>query len=487
MGTITDLVEHYNALGERFVVRDETARYANLVTASTTSTYPVQRWFHFKEAFALDLLETLITQWNIESDSVTRILDPFCGTGTSILAAQRWAKKLGRDDIEVVGLERNPFLHFVAHTKAHWHQYAPDQLRAHSAHLLNGVAKPLPSSLPALSTLHREEVYQPETFRELLGFRSAISQTTGAERAAMLLGYASVLESLSGVRKDGRALRIMKDKSAPKSAVAQALNNTWQMFLEDSEAAVEHFHPISSQVLLGNGRTLSLEEESNSSAPAIEGGAPLFLDRNCGKFDVVFYSPPYLNNIDYTEVYKIELWMCGFINDAQAFTALRHETMRSHPSIRFRQPVTYLEDAKTNPALAQAAQTLEELIGAIPDDDSAHASKHMSKERRTALFQGYFDDMYQALKHQKQVLRPGGWIFCVVGNSMHGAKKAPGEDVSESRVPVASDLIIALLAEAVGLEVQAIEVARLLTRNLKRETPGRHLRRESIVVMRKPQ
>jgi hypothetical protein len=94
MKTIAELIEHYRALETRFEVTDRVDLYSSLVTASTTSEHPVQRWFHFKEAFALDLLETVVSQWNICSEDVNRILDPFCGTGTSILAA--FAKMAGR-------------------------------------------------------------------------------------------------------------------------------------------------------------------------------------------------------------------------------------------------------------------------------------------------------------------------------------------------------------------------------------------------------
>jgi hypothetical protein len=259
----------------------------------------------------------------------------------------------------------------------------------------------------------------------------------------------------------------------------------WTAVVEDQEKATQYFHPIPTSILLGDGRTLTLpdEVENMNEGGATEGPTSRrFFERNLDSFDLIIYLPPYPNNIDYTEVYKIELWMSGFISNKEEFTALRHETMRSHPSVRFRRPMTYLDDAKTCTSLKEVVETLDILTDAVPDDTSEYASSHMSKERRSELFQGYFDDMYQALKHQRDVLRPGGWIFCVVGNAMHGSGNAP-----EGHIPVASDLIIATLAQAVGLEVKAIEVARHLTRNLKLNAPGRHLRRESIIVMQKPE
>jgi DNA modification methylase len=111
------LFEHYQLLEQSFPLKDIDAKYTNLVTANGNQQFPVQRWFHLKEAFSIDLLEILLTDWNIPSESVCRILDPFCGIGTTLLASQKLAKKHARTDIEAIGIERNPFLHFVAQTK----------------------------------------------------------------------------------------------------------------------------------------------------------------------------------------------------------------------------------------------------------------------------------------------------------------------------------------------------------------------------------
>ena len=48
--------------------------------------------------------------------------------------------------------------------------------------------------------------------------------------------------------------------------------------------------------------------------------------------DLIVTSPPYPNNIDYSEVYKLELWLMGFIRSNEEFLKLRKTTMRSHPT-----------------------------------------------------------------------------------------------------------------------------------------------------------
>jgi len=445
---INKLLRCYEKLEKQISLVDSRDKYADLVTASTNHEYPVQRWFHLKEAFSLDLLETLIADWRIPSRFIRRVLDPFCGTGTSLLSVQKFARKTGYTDLQAVGLERNPFLHFVASTKLQWHQFDLQEFESRAAHLMNGVSKPIPKRLPALSTLRRQDVYKRGKLKEILGFKGAIDSLEQEEKALLLLGYASVLEELSGTRKDGRALRIVKGKQSPPTSIA--LNLAWSAIAKDLKLAPEYFKPIPTQVLLGDGRTLTSEHPSGNELK---------------NFDLIFYSPPYLNNIDYTEVYKIELWMCGFVDTLNNFRSLRYQTFRSHPSVRFPDPITITGDER----LKYVKATLKVLIEALPDDKD--------RQWRSDLFNGYFDDIYQSLKHQREALRAGGWIFCIVGNSLHGSSDKP-----EGRVPVASDLIIASIAEAIGLEVKAIQVARLL----KRRAPDTHYLRESIIVMKKP-
>ena len=77
------------------------------------------------------------------------------------------------------------------------------------------------------------------------------------------------------------------------------------------------------------------------------------------------------------------------------------------------------------------------------------------------------------IKSIRSTLRPEGHMVIVVGNSMHGK---PGDDYV-----IASDLLIARLAELAGFTVEQIKVARYP----KRRTARSNYLRESIVVARK--
>jgi len=197
-------------------------------------------------------------------------------------------------------------------------------------------------------------------------------------------------------------------------------------------------------VLAGDGRNLRASGiESNS-------------------IDVVVTSPPYLNNIDYSEVYKLELWLMDFVSDAASFLKLRKGTLRSHPTSELSADEEQFLASTTRQPLNRSFETILSKL----DTD---------KEKwRRRLFLGYFADLLSSLKEQYSVLRTDGLAFVVVGNSLHGGKYAP--------YLVATDLLICELARSIGFSVERLSIAR----GLRRRLSGNHFLRESVVVLRKP-
>jgi tRNA/tmRNA/rRNA uracil-C5-methylase (TrmA/RlmC/RlmD family) len=70
---------------------------------------PRHRWYEFKEGFSEQLVTKAISQVGAGSKRV-RVLDPFAGSGTSLVTA-------GRSGLQAVGIEVNPFLAFAARAK----------------------------------------------------------------------------------------------------------------------------------------------------------------------------------------------------------------------------------------------------------------------------------------------------------------------------------------------------------------------------------
>jgi len=80
------------------------------------------QWYRFVLSFPPHLVRDYVAKFGL--DSGRRVLDPFCGTGTTVVEC----KKLG---IPAAGLEPNPMACFASRTKVNW-KVDPDKLLEHA-------------------------------------------------------------------------------------------------------------------------------------------------------------------------------------------------------------------------------------------------------------------------------------------------------------------------------------------------------------------
>jgi SAM-dependent methyltransferase len=443
------LERSYEAIQARFKISEGSKELAQAVQFASNSSKPIHRWLRFKEGFSADLLSALPLELDQLNSTEALFLDPFLGCGTTLLAADLqhgWPARR-------VGVEVNPFLSFVARTKTRWRDYDPDRFHSLSEGLLEQpLSRELPASeWPSLSTFRNEELFAPETISALVDAVGRVEEITGPERDPLLLGVAVAAERLGFYRKDGRALRILRSEGEVterrQRSIEDTIRETWRLFETDLRE-LEGKRRVSvgnCLVMTGDGRRVGIPAD-----PLIREG-----DVTC-----CAYSPPYLNHIDYTEVYKVELWLLNFVKTQREMLDLRKRTFRSHASVGVDETVDELPDD-----VCEAVEQAAELV-------TRSGSNWHRPFRSLAL--AYLADVRQALQRQYQLLSPGGLSICVIGNSAHGSK--------QERIPVATDLLISRLGESIGFSLERILVARQLRR---RDHLNRFLR-ESVVIMRRP-
>lgn len=460
-----------DALGELatgLACRNERATFGNLVGSAELTDYPVHRWYSYKEAFSPRLPIEVVERTGTGTSGI--VVDPFAGVGTTALALQH------RADVErVVGIEYSPFAQFAGRAKLAWPRVSPERLRAAAKRLSRFKIDPSLEP-PALAAFSNEEIFRPAALAHLVSAREAIAGDTrlnDAERAILMLGLAAIIEDVSGVTKDGRALRILRNRAKRKKAlqprrdaaigsgVRELLLNQWLAMAED----LEQLSPLRSTAakrtdrhLRGDARDLAgIDRRGLREHPLSEASAGLCV-----------YSPPYLNCIDYSEVYKLELWLMGFVSDQRQFREVRLGTLRSHPSIRF--PDRGYFDGLDHPAI-EAVKLIETAL-----------DEELPKPGLGAMVRGYFEDMLRVLREQHRLLEPGGHAVCVVANSTFSSRTRQDDDWTEHwRVPVLTDVILARLAYLAGFEhVEVWEARDLQPRNVRGGAS-----REALVVARK--
>lgn len=457
----------WDLIGEYRII-DGTDQFAELVNAVDTSSLPVHRWFTYKEAFSPRLPSRLLAQYGAGRSRT--VADVFGGVATTALSLQS-----NHNVDRVVSVEYSPLPTFVGATKITWPQLESNNLAKAVEDALG--FKVTAISPPTLSSFSNIEVFNPTDLQSLLAARDHIRslEIETDTRQFLLVGLAAILEDISGTMKDGRALRIVRGRTrkplglSPRvpgitydDRVKDALARQWGAMIED----INDLSPIQQsahdrEVLHLRGDARHLTEVRIRNKEVLPSGS----------VGLCISSPPYLNCIDYSEVYKLESWFLEFINDQTEFRSLRLGTLRSHPSIDFPRR-GYLDKIAATP------------IVLLLNEIAEFVERHGARRQIGRMIHNYFDDMFQVLAEQYRVLEPGGHTILVVGNSTF-SRRVPGGDgerTEQWRVPVPTDLFLAKLGEHIGFDV--VEVIK--ARNLRPRNVSAGAARESLVVLRKP-
>jgi hypothetical protein len=174
------------------------------------------------------------------------------------------------------------------------------------------------------------------------------------------------------------------------------------------------------------------------------------------KVSLSIFSPPYANCFDYCEVYKLEFWMGGFVENYDDFSKYRSIAMRSHVNSKFdHKIINYQKDVDL---ISETISTFNIWNKNIPD-----------------MIRGYFDDTYELLKNIKKLLLKDAKVFIVVANSGYKGILVP------------TDLLISEIANNIGYKVNKIYHARKI-RSSSQQMKDLHLEydnlmRESIIEL----
>jgi len=180
--------------------------YKNLVNFSTNLDKPIHRWFDIKEGYSRDLIINLINRFDVRKKEL--ILDPFCGSGTTLLAA----KEKGIDGI---GFEINPFLAFL--TKVKLNNYTNKDilgLELAFKKIEKMESKKSLISSPKLSI--SKKLFGPR-LKTILAIKEYISRVPKNQIKDLLnICFLSILEDCSTSKKDGNGLKYPRNKIPKK-------------------------------------------------------------------------------------------------------------------------------------------------------------------------------------------------------------------------------------------------------------------------------
>lgn len=371
------------------------------MTFESSKKLPVHRWFYYKEGYSPEIVEYALEQEKTKGI----LLDPFCGTGTSLLVAKQKGM-IGR------GIDASELAVFVSQVKcANYDKKNIDEAKD----FLKNVFKERkePEIKWDFELFSPRAAFPKRNLNDILYLRQAIgeSQISDKTKRLLLLALVSILPQSSLMVKDGGVLRMNKRKGAmpAKNAFKRKVK---QMLSDIEKSSITGKEP---DVELGDARVLPYE------------------DKSC---DIIVTSPPYLNNVDYSKIYGLELSL--LMLDKEITKTTRGRSLRSFLK----------KDAKVQYVPGEVGET----------------------GKKIPVVGAYFADMENAIAEMKRVMKKGSAAYVVVSNSV----------IFQEHILV--DEILSAIGERMGLNSE-IKVGAYRVADVK---PSKIKTRESIVVFRKP-
>ena len=404
---------------------------ATLGTNAGSIALPFQKWRHFKEAFAPEIVYEAVQSG---SGKVLNCIDPFGGSGTTALACQF----LG---VRPTTIEVNPYLADLIDAKLT--VYDAERLVRDLGAVLRLASRTdcserlaqLPSTFVEPGVADRW-IFDRDVATRILSILLAIENlSTPSHRILFKVLLGGILVELSNAVVNGKGRRYRRGWDKRR----RTAGDVDLAFTEAATAAIGEIGRY------GKRASVDYTLVRGDCREAIAGQGP---------FELAIFSPPYPNSFDYTDVYNIELWMLGYLQASEQNRVLRESTLTSHVQIH-----RSFAAAPTGSVRLDAA--LKSLMA---------RSHELWNPHIPAMLGAYFAEMLGVVESLRSTLTPSGSIWAVVGDSRYAGVAF---NVAE---------IIAELASSGGLTVERLETLREMRASAQQG--GQAQLAESLLVLR---
>lgn len=333
-------------------------------------------WLRITPAYSVRLVEELLARTSGKGP----VIDPFGGTGTTGLSAA----SQGLDSLSV---DINPFLLWLASVK--FRRYSERDIadaRALADSIAEGLVPAGAGLLPAPRLHNLDRWWSPGSQLLLRQLKSGIEAApcSGPTRDLLLVGFCRVLIDLANLTR--RRVSLSFGKEAPDQMALGLPEHPFPNAVRQVLASAPETPPGHALVRKADARTLDgVEKEA---------------------YEVVITSPPYPNRVSSMRELRPYMYWMGFLEDPSDAGALDWSAIGgTWGAATSRLKGWHPTGAQCVPDLIEG---VAERIAKRPEGSAGLMAQYVRR---------YFADMSLHVSALREVLRPGGEFYYVVGNA----------------------------------------------------------------------
>jgi len=417
-------------------------------------------WYRFVLSFPPHLVRNYLAKWEINSKQT--VLDPFCGTGTTIVEC----KKLG---IKSIGIEANPIAHFASSVKTEWGAES-EELLSHAER----IARAAHSELNAQGIPDHEPLQLFSISQKMNDYKLSILRTIDEDQMKILLANSispvplhKTLIILDHIRNNNGNKQFERyELLALAKALVYSISNL-HFGPEVGIGKIRNDAPVVS-LWLTEVKSICADLQQLHKLRNVSSKVHKADARQIGdilpprSIDAIITSPPYPNEKDYTRTTRLESVILGFLKNKEELRAIKRTLVRSNT-----RSVYKTDDDDKWISKFPKIQKIAETIEARRIELGKTSGFERLYPRLTKL---YFGGMARHLSDMRTILKPGARLAYVVG-----------DQASYLRVMIRTGQILSEIATSLGYELVAIDLFRT-----RLATATKEQLREEIVVLKWP-
>lgn len=359
--------------------------------------YATHGLHEYRGKFFPQLVRALTNIARLPEDAV--ILDPMCGSGTTLVEARLSGRK-------GYGLDMNPLSVFVTDVKCRALALRPAALTRACEDLRRMLTAPASPRgrqehsvwLADEDRLYLERWFDRQALDELDRIEAAVRRLpTNTLRSFYRVCMSNILRGVSWQKDDDLRIRREKTKLGAGETIDRFLKEAMRSTRTVTAFLVERGRS-------GMGSHKVREADARQAASLLTDLA--------GKVDAVITSPPYATALPYIDTDRLSLVYLGLL--PRECHRTRDTLMIGNREVTIRSRERHWTFYEANGSLLP--RSTRALIERIDRLNKAH-SAGFRRRNLSALLSKYFFDMREVMRQMHSLLRPGGTMFLVVGNN----------------------------------------------------------------------